>query len=218
MLQDLIPEHNRTVDLAQGQLVVIAARWVLVVAGLLLALWDPQGMGVLRVQIVLILGLAVSNFFLQGQYLKKRPVLTDILYGASAADIAVISAIVMAQGGFESHVYVFYFPALLAISVAFPPFVTLGFAASAMGAYGLISTATITAGDEVTLVARLIMMAAVAMCGAVYQNVQQKRWGVAEETQTATPEAVVDSRSDINGQSDEETPRESILFQTAEGV
>ncbi len=212
MLQDLISDQNRTVDLAQGQLVVIAARWVLVVAGLLLALWDPQGMGVLRAQIVLILGLAVSNFFLQGQFLKKRPVLTNILYGASAADIAVISAIVMAQGGFGSHVYVFYFPALLAISVAFPPVVTVGFAASAMGAYGLISMATINVGDEVTLVARLITMAAVAMCGAVYQNVQQERWAAADETPTATPEAVV------NGRSDDETPRESILFQTAEGV
>ena len=60
-------------DLAHGQVVIIAARWVLVVAGLILALWDPAPIAELRFQIVFILGLAMVNFYLQAQVLMRRP-------------------------------------------------------------------------------------------------------------------------------------------------
>ncbi len=212
MLRDLIPDPSKTVDMDHGQLVVIAARWVLVVAGLLLALWDPAGIGVLRVQIVLILGLAVANFFLQAQFLKNRPVLRDVLYGASVADIAVISLIVVAQGGFSSHVYVFYFPALLAISVAFSPAIVSGFAACSAAVYGAISMATLDPGDEVTLVARMIMMAGVAMCGVAFQNVQRDRRTAIDGVQVETIDDVVDEPSVAS------LPREAIPFQTAKGA
>ena len=212
MLRDLIPDPSKTVDMDHGQLVVIAARWVLVVAGLLLALWDPAGIGVLRVQIVLILGLAVANFFLQAQFLKNRPVLRDVLYGASVADIAVISLIVVAQGGFSSHVYVFYFPALLAISVAFSPAIVSRFAACSAAAYGAISMATLDPGDEVTLAARMIMMAGVAMCGVAFQNVQRDRRTAIDGVQVETIDDVVDEPSVAS------LPREAIPFQTAKGA
>ena len=162
-------------DLAHGQGVIIAARWVLVVSGLLLAIWEPEALGELRVQIVLILGLAVANFFLHSQLLMRRPVRESIVYAASAADIAAVSLIVVAAGGFGSGAYVFYFPALVAMSVAFRPVMTLAFGAAAAVTYSVISIPTFTAGDEVVLVSRLMMLAAVAVCGSVYWRIERNR-------------------------------------------
>ena len=162
-------------DLAHGQGVIIAARWVLVVSALALAIWEPRALGELRVQIVLILGLAVANFFLHSQLLMRRPVLEPVVYAASAADIAAVSIIVVAAGGFSSGAYVFYFPALVAMSVAFRPVMTLAFGAAAAVAYSVISIPTFTAGDEVVLVSRLMMLAAVAVCGSVYWRIERDR-------------------------------------------
>jgi hypothetical protein len=53
---------KETDDLAHGQSVLITARWILVGAGLILALWNPEAIGELRIQIGLILALAAANF------------------------------------------------------------------------------------------------------------------------------------------------------------
>ena len=166
---------DTTDDLAHGQVVIIAARWTLVVAGLVLALWNPAAMGELRISIVLILGLAVANFFLHSQVLMRGPVLANVAYAASAADIAVISLVIIVAGGFGSTVYVFYFPALLALYVAFPSRVTLAFTGAAMATYSLISVATTVGGDAATVLSQLLMMAGVAFCGNVYWRIERNR-------------------------------------------
>jgi hypothetical protein len=170
-------------DLQQGQVVIIAARWVLVAAGLLLAAWNPAELGELRVQIVLILGLAVANFFLHTRVLMGRPIHATVVYAASAVDIAVVSLIIIAGDGFASGAFVFYFPALLALSVAFKTEATIVFTGAAIAVYGVIATASvITEGDDwATLIARLMMIAGVAVCGNVYWRIERDRRRAAEE-------------------------------------
>src|SRR5688500_8579007 len=111
-------------DLAHGQIVSVAARWILVGAGLLLAIWNPAAIGPLRLQILVLLLIAVANFYLHAQILRKRAAFAGVAYAASAADLAVITTLVLTQGGYESNLWVFYFPAVLALSVAFPPALT----------------------------------------------------------------------------------------------
>ena len=176
-------------DLAHGQGVILAARWILVVSALALAIWEPRALGVLWVQIVLILGLAAANFFLHSQLLMRRPVLAKVVYAASAADIAVVSLIVFAAGGFSSGTYVFYFPALVAMSVAFRPVITLAFGTAAAATYGLISLPTFAAGDEVVLISRLAMLAAVVVCGSVYWRIERGR-----RDSVSQPTVAVDAR------------------------
>lgn len=171
-------------DLAYGQMVIIAARWVLVVAGLGLALWNPNELGELRIQIGLILALAVGNFFLHAQVLMKRPVISGVVHLASAIDIAVITAIVVVAGGFTSGLYVFYFPAIFAISVAFNPRTGLVLAAAAIGLYGLVSAPEASGDLGAVLVTRMIMMAAVVACGMAY-------WKIERDRRSDTEEAVV---------------------------
>lgn len=175
MFKGIGGSRKGTDDLSHGQAVVIAARWILVVAGLTLALWNPAGKGELQASIVLILGLAVANFFLHSHVLKGRRVPSSVAYIASAADIGVISLVLIVTGGFDTIGYVFYFPALLAISVAFPTRVAGAFTAATVAIYGLASIATMVPGEGPVLVAQLVMLAAVAFCGNVFLRVERDR-------------------------------------------
>ncbi len=168
-------------DEASGQLVVVAARWILVIAGLFLTLWNPDPLNDLRFQVAVLLLLAVANFYLHAQLLMRRPTLQQVVLAASAFDIAAITLLVMTQGGFASNVYIFYFPALLAISVAFPLATTLIFGSGVITLYAMISLftalydSTMGADAPQILVVRLLMFAAVVACGALYQRVEAQR-------------------------------------------
>jgi hypothetical protein len=164
-----------------GQSVIVTARWILVVSAFILALWNPGPMGELRTQVLFILLLAVANFYLQAQILMKKPASSGVVYFASAADLAVISVMIILGGGFESNVYVFYFPAILALSVAFSPAATLLFAGGAAGIYAFISLGSALFGDIdlQVMIARLIMMSAIAVCGQIFWRIERDRRGAA---------------------------------------
>src|SRR5687768_17094339 len=89
-------------DVGSGQIVIISARWVLVLAGLLLTLCQPGTLAELRVHIVALLLLAVGNFYLHAQVLMRRQLPDLAVYAASVADIAVISLLAFSQGGAAS--------------------------------------------------------------------------------------------------------------------
>jgi len=162
-------------DLALGQAVIIAARWVLVASGLALAVIAPPSADTLRTQVLFILALAVCNFALQGQLLRRRRTLAAVAYAASAADIAIITGLVVADGGFASGLYVFYFPAVLALSVAFPLVLTLTYVGAALAAVLSVAWLTMPAGGEQDLLIRCLMLAAVALCGVVYADIERRR-------------------------------------------
>ncbi len=168
-------------DLMYGQSVIVTARWILVVSAFILALWNPGPMGELRIQVLFILLLAVANFYLQAQILMKKPANSGVVYFASAADLAVISVMIILGGGFESNIYVFYFPAILALSVAFSPGTTLLFAGGAASFYAFISLGSALFGDidAQVMIARLIMMSAIAVCGQIYWRIERDRRGAA---------------------------------------
>ena len=107
-------------DLEQGHSVIIAARWLLVAAGLLFVLYRPQSTAEITVGVLAVLGIAVANFWLHTRPLTNQPVEPHWAYLASVADLAVISGLVMMQGSLTSKTYVFYYPAVLVYSLVFP--------------------------------------------------------------------------------------------------
>ncbi len=163
-------------DLAQGQSVIVIARWVLAVAGIFLILLDPGPLKVVRFQLMIVLGLAVSNFYLSAQIVMKKRTLESVIYGASLADLGVITAIVISQGGFKSDTFAFYFPAMLAMSLAFPTVILYLYLGTTVMTYALISTVTTTSADDFqVLIIRLLMLVAVAVCGNMYQRIESER-------------------------------------------
>ena len=162
-------------DMAHGQNVIISARWILVIAGMALALWNPAELVQLQIAIVVILGLAIGNFALHTQVLKRGPVLPAVIYAASVADLVAISALIVAGGGIPAAPYVFYLPALLAIAVTFRTEVTVLYTWAAASAYGVIALATGTADDLLPVLSELLVLVAVPVCGNVYWRLERDR-------------------------------------------
>ena len=177
------PSHNDTrTDVDHGQIVVVTARWLMIAVGLVLTLAYPTAtLGDLRLQVSLILLLGVANFYLHARVIRRRPIPLWAAYTASGADLLVISLLCAAQDGFGSYRYVLYFPALLALSVAFEPAVTMIYASATVVVYALLTVPTLQApGAELPVLAsRLVMVAAVSYCGAVYWTVEHNRRGTA---------------------------------------
>ena len=80
-------------DIRVGLPVIIYARWVLVIAGLGLSLWNSANFVEAQVSVLIILVLAVGNFFLQVEVNRERPITKWIVYGASAVDIGAITGV-----------------------------------------------------------------------------------------------------------------------------
>jgi hypothetical protein len=161
----------------QGQMILVVARWVLVIAGLALVLWNPGPIDNLRFKILFLLLLAGGNFYLGSQVLRRRPMANWVVYAASLADILIISLIIISESGFDSNTYIFYYPAILAISVAFPVLGTALYACGAVTIYALISllSMTLNEGNLQILVTRVLMIIAVAVIGALYREMERKR-------------------------------------------
>ena len=178
-IQQRLTSTDVSENLAHGQFVIIAARWILVLAGLVLTLWLPGEIGDLRVQILTLLLLAVVNFYLHAQLLMRRPAADAIAYLASAADLVVITLLVMQGGASGSNLYIFYFPAIVALSVAFPTELVLSYAGTTMLVYASVYIYDLdvepTSAQGQVLIARLLMIAAVAVCGNVYWRIENRR-------------------------------------------
>lgn len=164
-------------DLDHGQVVIVTARWLLILVGLFLLIVEPTSdVAELRLQVALLLALGLGNFFLHAQVLRRHPLPDGVAYAASAADLLVITILVLSQGG-DAPVFVLYFPALLALSVAFEPVVTVGYAIATAGVYGVIAANAMPHGIETAplVLTRVLMLAAVAFCGGIYWHVERDR-------------------------------------------
>jgi membrane-associated HD superfamily phosphohydrolase len=171
-------------DLAYGQVVIVTARWILVLSGLLLVLWDPDPISTLRFQILLILVLAVANFYLHAQALMRRPVLPEVIRAASVCDLLVITLILVAKDSFQSNMYVFYFPAIAAFSVVFTTTQTILFTGSTCVLYTILCLFTGASGEGLgnfqVLFTRLVILVAVAVVGNAYARIERGRRQAAE--------------------------------------
>ena len=163
-------------DLAYGQIVIVTFRWLMAAAGFAFAIWNPGPVAELRVQILVIFALAVANFYLHSQILMGRPSLDLVVYAASAVDIALITVLVASANGFESPLYIFYYPAVLVFSVAFPTAVTVAFTGGAMTLYVMVCQPALgTEANLHVMATRLLTLGAVGLCGAIYWRIERDR-------------------------------------------
>lgn len=160
-------------DLEHGHSVIIAARWLLVAAGLMFVLYRPQSTTELTVGVLAVLGIAAANFWLHTRPLTNQAVEPLWAYMASAADLAVISGLVLMQGSLTSKAYVFYYPAVLVYSLVFPTGVSAVLTAGVLGF--VFMRGVEDSLDERILVARLLTLAATAVIGWRYRRVEEQR-------------------------------------------
>jgi hypothetical protein len=196
----------RSEDIAYGQTVLVWARWILIGTGLLLSFWSPKDLPTLQVQLAAIIALAFGNFYLHVQLLRGHPALDNVVYGASLADIAVVTALVVVQNGYPSPVFIFYFAAIVGISVAFPTWMTIGYTSLVIGIYGFLCVASAPVEDLPAVFTRLLMIAAVALCGNVFARSEAKRRADAIRIHAETLDEVEQSTGSARESTKGETP------------
>jgi hypothetical protein len=165
----------RSEDLVFGQTVLVWARWILIGTGLVLSFWTPRDLLTLQVQLAAIVALAFGNFYLHVQLLRGHAAVDKVVYAASLADICVVTALVLVQGGYISPVFIFYFAAVVGISVAFPTVLTAGYTLLVIGIYGVVCLATASSGDYPAVFTRLLMIGAIAVCGNLFARNEAHR-------------------------------------------
>jgi len=162
-------------DLFYGQAVIVWARWILIATGLVLSFWDPKSLSILQIQLAAIIALAFGNFYLHVQLLRGHPAIDRVVYAASAADLIVVTTLVIAQGGYSSPVFVFYFAAVLGLSVAFPTLLTALYTTAVVVVYGVVCLSTTGSGDYPAVFTRILMIAAIAVCGTLFARSESHR-------------------------------------------
>jgi hypothetical protein len=166
-------------NIQQGEIVVIAARWILILVGWVLTLWQPETVDSyeLRLAIVLLMLYSSMNFFITVQWVNHSRNLAGTVQITSVIDLTLITVLVAVFG--TDNLFVFYLPALLALAVTLPTRTTAFLTACSMLAYGLI--AVVRAGDIIdtaeaqSIFVREILMVAVAFCGSLYREIEADR-------------------------------------------
>ena len=177
-------EQEAAEDIFFGQVVMIWARWFLIVAGAIFFLWTAQATTELALGVLPIIALMAVNFYLHGRYYLERPSNMLQILTASAIDIGLVSAIVLlwqsdtvgGRTGLASPFFVFYYPVLLAFAFVAPRRLTVVFTAATAAIYTTICIADVTSITTAKiLVLRLATMAAMGALGTFYWRIQRDR-------------------------------------------
>jgi len=175
-------EQEAAEDVFFGQVVMIWARWFLIVAGAVFFLWTAVRSTQLALGVVPIVALISINFYLHGRYLLERPSNPKLITAASLFDVGLISVIVLLWGsgtgatGLGSPFFVFYYPVLLAFAFVMPRRATAVFTAVTAGAYAAICFGDVTSLTSAKVLAlRLATMVAMGGLGTFYWRIQRDR-------------------------------------------
>lgn len=169
-------------DIFFGQIVIIWARWFVVLAATVLTLWTSTSSDQLTGRILPIVGLVAMNFFLHGRILMELPANQRLVIAASLIDLLLITGIVLTWGeiGLTSPFFVLYYPVIFAFALVFPPRITAAWTAAALIAYAgscLLADNSFVGEPELLkqLVMRLITIAAMGGLGTYYWRIQRDR-------------------------------------------
>ena len=167
-------------DLQYGLIVIIWARWSIVIFAFILSLYRAEGVYSLMIKIVGLLAVALINFVLHMRILSKEPVGVKWVYLASIVDICLISLITGLEGGLYTYVFLYYYPAVLGFALVFPGRVTILLTIAVITLYSgiclLFSTPSIQFnGDESIFIFRLASLLGVVIVGNRYRSVERQR-------------------------------------------
>ena len=170
-------------DIFFGQVVIIWARWFVIVAGIIFALWFSETPVQLGLAVLLLAVIMAINFFVHGRYLMEKPVNRSLLIALSFVDLVIVTIIVLLgpeYRGLNNYLFIFYYPLLTAFAFVFPPKFTAVYTAVSLLVYAIacvVSTPSLltNSADVEILVMRLITMAAVGFLSTYYWRIQRDR-------------------------------------------
>jgi hypothetical protein len=169
-------KHEAARDLFFGQVVLVWARWLLIITAAVLALWLAQNALEMVSVIVVVVLLMALNFYLHARYLLEKPANRLLLLCATLLDTLLIAGLMATwrgPGGLDNPLFVLYYPLLFAFALVFPPRAAVVYTAlvvAGYAAFGLIASpeTALTLSGLQTLSTRLISLAAMGGLGAYY--------------------------------------------------
>ena len=188
----LVNETAET-DLKYGLVVIIWARWSIVIFAFILSMYRAEEMLPLVLKIVGLLTVALINFVLHMRILSKQPIGVKWVYLASIVDICLISFLTGLEGGLHTRVFLYYYPAVLGFALVFPGAVTILLTITVLTLYSsicfLFSTPSIQFnGDESIIIFRLASLLGVVLVGNRYRSVEKQRMMKENKTQQSLHE------------------------------
>ena len=183
------PQQEAAEDIFFGQVVIIWARWFVILTGAILALWAASSVSELTIASLLIVALMAVNFFVHGRYLMEKPINRTLTALVSLIDLGIITLIVLAwrgQNGLDSPFFIFYYPVLAAFAFVFSPSLTLIYTGLALLAYVGATFVSdpiffVQLEDLELLISRLITLAAMGGLGTYYWRIQRQRRRLARQ-------------------------------------
>ena len=170
-------------DIFFGQVVIIWARWFVIMSGVIVVLWSSNNTSELTTAVLMFVPLIAINFFVHGRYLMERPINQKLLLGLSLVDIIAITVIVLFwqdPNGYFSPYYIFFYPFLLAVAFVFPVRVSVPYTLLTLILYSVACLVTdinlVTDSYQLEgLIIRLITMGTIGGLGALYWRIQRRR-------------------------------------------
>ena len=139
--------------------------------------WHPDGWGF----VLLMVPLVAVNGLVHFRLWTNRPVTWRWMLLLSAMDIALATSSISVGPGFDSYVFVAYYPALALFAVVFTSlWLSLAWTTLAAVAYAFVSLTVgagldIDAGDEKVLLGRLAAMYAMVLCVSLITRFERTR-------------------------------------------
>lgn len=170
-------------DVFFGQIAIIWARWFLISAGAIIALWSGEEQFMMGIGALVIL--MTMNFFFHARYMTGKPVNQFMLLLGNMVDLAVITSLVIfwdqKHTGLNSHFFILYYPMVFSWALVFSPRITVIFCAITVAVYAItclfftnLSTFTMLNENQIqTLLSRLITLGAMGGLGTYYYRRQR---------------------------------------------
>ena len=163
--------------------VSVWGRWFIWLVGVFLLVyrpgfWYPEDVELLGLPVLL----GILNGLVHHRLLKKRPVTWRWMLFLSAAEIVMITAGVVVDGGYTSLIFLAYYPSLAVFAVVFSSLgLSLVWMTMAAGAYAIAclrvdSGLDLDAGNEKALMARLAVMYLMALGISLITRFERVRW------------------------------------------
>ena len=166
--------------------VSVWGRWFIWLVGVFLLVyrpgfWYPEDVELLGLPVLL----GILNGLVHHRLLKKRPVTWRWMLFLSAAEIVMITAGVVVDGGYTSLIFLAYYPSLAVFAVVFSSLgLSLVWMTMAAGAYAIAclrvdSGLDLDAGNEKVLMARLAVMYLMVLGISLITRFERVRWQTA---------------------------------------
>lgn len=177
------PEQEAAEDIFFGQVVIICARWFVVITMTILALWTSENLNQMVLGVLFVVPLIALNFFVHGRYLMEKPANRLLLILLGIIDALAITLIIVfwpGDGGLRSQFYVLYYPVVLAFAFVFPLRASTVYTVFVLAVYTaatlVVDPSFVAVGVELErLVIRLITLAAMGMLAAYYYRLLRER-------------------------------------------